>query len=156
MNPILLRYSSPGSTNVMSHLRICFLNSSLYLILAPFRLSWRRTFARLSYSLIFVMCIELRILLRMTAAIHLSRGPGPMLQLSLSKNARTIAFKLASNFFSTSAHPGCESSAKYCKDLVRRLDKDAFLTSYFYSRNLQQTYFAVRAFNVGSSVHSPS
>jgi len=68
--------------------------------------------------------------------------------LAWSKNPRTIAFKSALHLYSTSAHSGSKTSAEYCKDLVRRLDRDAFLTSYFYPRNLQQTYFAVRAFNI--------
>ncbi|THH30655.1 hypothetical protein EUX98_g3536 [Antrodiella citrinella] len=36
----------------------------------------------------------------------------------------------------------------YCKDLVRKRDYEAFLTSQFYPRQLQNAYYALRAFHI--------
>jgi NADH dehydrogenase [ubiquinone] 1 alpha subcomplex assembly factor 6 len=38
----------------------------------------------------------------------------------------------------------------YCKDLVRKHDYDSFLTSYFYPREAQSGFFAIKAFSVST------
>ena len=46
------------------------------------------------------------------------------------------------------ASGGTADPMAYCRALVQKYDYDSFLTSYFYPRQLQPGYFAIRAFNV--------
>lgn len=43
---------------------------------------------------------------------------------------------------------GPGENAAYCASLVRRLDPDAWLTSYFWPRREREWWLAIRAFNV--------
>ena len=51
---------------------------------------------------------------------------------------------------STNAFIGITDPHAYCKDLVRKYDYDSFLTSYFYPREAQSGFFAIKAFSVSS------
>jgi hypothetical protein len=43
---------------------------------------------------------------------------------------------------------GTSEANAYCRELVRKHDYEAYLSSYFYPRAAQPGYFALRAFNV--------
>jgi len=51
---------------------------------------------------------------------------------------------------STNAPIGTMDPHTYCKDLVRKHDYDSFLTSYFYPREAQSGFFAIKAFSVSN------
>ncbi|KAF8321494.1 isoprenoid synthase domain-containing protein [Cantharellus anzutake] len=65
-----------------------------------------------------------------------------------SIGARTSALGTSSRLVWTSARPSVVKTADYCKNLVQRLDRDAFLTSYFYPPSIRPSFFAIRAFNI--------
>ena len=64
---------------------------------------------------------------------------------------RTYASKPPLNVSVSSGGP--QAPAEYCADLVKRLDPDAWLTSYFWPRREREWYLAWRAFNVS---HPPT
>ncbi|KAF8158159.1 isoprenoid synthase domain-containing protein [Crassisporium funariophilum] len=48
----------------------------------------------------------------------------------------------------TDASAGTSDPHAYCRQFVRKHDYDSFLTSYFYPREVQSGYFAIKAFSV--------
>ena len=55
---------------------------------------------------------------------------------------------------STNAPTGMMDPHAYCKDFVRKYDYDSFLTSYFYPREAQSGFFAIKAFSVRAFLNS--
>ena len=53
---------------------------------------------------------------------------------------------------STNAPIGTMDPHVYCKDFVRKYDYDSFLTSYFYPREAQNGFFAIKALSVSESL----
>lgn len=69
-----------------------------------------------------------------------------MLRSSASRALRNhTSLRFASTVTSTTRAHGA-----YCRDLVQQRDYEAYLTSYFYPRELQGTYYALRAFYVST------
>lgn len=55
---------------------------------------------------------------------------------------------------STNAPIGTMNPHVYCKDFVQKYDYDSFLTSYFYPREAQSGFFAIKAFSVRAFLNS--
>ncbi|OCH86396.1 hypothetical protein OBBRIDRAFT_242902 [Obba rivulosa] len=69
--------------------------------------------------------------------------------LAVQQSARTTRSRFHSTHSSTSAPDGgVRDPVAYCRDIVRKRDYEAYLTSYFYPRELQGAFFALRAFYI--------
>ncbi|KDR82829.1 hypothetical protein GALMADRAFT_220830 [Galerina marginata CBS 339.88] len=64
----------------------------------------------------------------------------------LLSNFKPHAFKTRRNFSDTSTGPSDPHA--YCRAFVRKHDYDSFLNSYFYPRDAQDGFFAIKAFSV--------
>ncbi|EMD39941.1 hypothetical protein CERSUDRAFT_150748 [Gelatoporia subvermispora B] len=65
------------------------------------------------------------------------------------RGARATRSRLHSTHSSASqTDTGIQDPFAYCRDIVRKRDYEAYLTSYFYPRELQSGFYALRAFYI--------
>ncbi|KAF8903158.1 hypothetical protein CPB84DRAFT_1774996 [Gymnopilus junonius] len=67
---------------------------------------------------------------------------------NLLSNSKSYTF--GSRCLSTEPGAGPSDPRAYCKDFVRKYDYDSYLNSYFYPRDSQNGFFALKAFSVRS------
>ncbi|KAI0345776.1 hypothetical protein BDW22DRAFT_1353368 [Trametopsis cervina] len=77
-------------------------------------------------------------------------------RLTVTPASSLVSFRLATrparNLATAAQHSQLENSSQepyaYCRDLVRKRDYEAFLTSQFYPKSYQDGFFALRAFYI--------